>query len=379
MKNITLLHYRLDQGGIDRVAALLADGFAGAGYHVTLLLFCSGGSGERVYFPEIDNENFIFPVNIVYLGESKSSRSKDLLRLFPKALTWLKNNPTDYIISTCNNMSWITALAARWSKIDAKIILKTTNPIVRKSDTGLYAKIRKWGYSRAFGAADMVLTLSEAETIELRKQFPSSAPKFEAVINPYVSDEMLSLPDQRELLDAISPHQKFILSIGRFEPQKNMALLIKSYAKLDAAMREEYHLVILGDGALKIECEALCLDLGVSDTVIMPGFVDNVADYLHAAELYLMTSVYEGLPAVIFEALAANCPILATDCFLAAREIITPLQGCSIIEDEQPENIAILMKKALENKIENQDLKYSAQKYSIQNGVADHIEKITCK
>lgn len=376
MKNITLLHYRLDQGGIDRVAALLANGFAHAGYNVTLLLFCNGGSGERLYFPEIDNPNHKNIVNIIYLGESKFSRSKDILYIFPKALKWLNNNPNDYIISTCNNMNWITALAAKRSNSNAKIIFKTTNPIVRKSDSALFAKLRKWGYAKAFNAADMILTLSEAESIELRNHFPSSADKFHTVINPYVSNEMLAVPEQRPRLDCISLQQKFILSIGRFEPQKNMALLIQSYAKLDAAMREDYHLIILGDGALKSECEALCYDLGVADTVIMPGFVGNVSDYLHAADLYMMTSVYEGLPAVIFEALAANCPILTTNCFLAAREIIESVAGCAIIENESPDNIAMLMQETLDTKIENQNLQYAAQKYSIHNGVADHIEKI---
>ncbi len=371
-KNITLFHYRLDHGGIDRVAAILAGGFATAGYNTTLLLFCANGSGEDIYFPDMDRR-----VNIIYLGDSQSSRTQDLLRLFPKAVQWLKNNPVDYLLSTCNNMNWITALAAWRSQCDAKIIFKTTNPIIRKADNRLYAAIRRFGYAKAFQSTDKILTLSEAESEQLRKYFPASADKFQAVINPYVTPEMLYVADNKPTIDALAQGQKFILSIGRFEVQKNIPLLIRSYAKLPEAIREEYKLVILGDGSLKHECERLASDLSVANDIYMPGFAANVTDYLHTAELYIMTSEYEGLPAVIFEALAANCPILTTNCFLAAREIIEPLDACHIIEDEAPSNIANMIKKMLGDNNKSHKLSQAAQKYSIENGIADHIHKLS--
>lgn len=373
MKRITLLHYRLDRGGIDRVAALLASGFATAGHDVTLLLFCSGGAAEDIYRADMDDR-----VKIEYLGTSKSNRTGDLIRLLPRAARWIKANPNDILLSTCNHMNWITLAAARIAKTNAKVVFKTTNPIIRKSDTGLYAKLRKWGYNSAFKAADMTLTLSIAERDQLRSIFSKAPDKFESVINPYVSDAMLSRPDTKPMIANIPNHrangQKIILCIGRFEPQKNMELLIQSFAALT---RNDCHLVILGDGALKTQCENLASQLGVSNHIIMPGFFPDVSDYLHAADLYIMTSRYEGLPAVILEALAAGLPTLTTDCFLAAREIIEPLDGCAILERDDPQYIADMIVQALNTQVsDGTDLRDAARAYSIANGIADHIAKI---
>lgn len=369
MKKITLLHYKLDNGGIDRVATLLASGFAEAGYDVKLLLFCQGGSAEDIYREKMNEK-----VKTVYLGESQSSRTKDLLRLLPKAVNWLKNEPNDILLSTCNNMNWITLLAAKFAKNKAKVIFKTTNPIIRNSDTGIYATLRKWGYKIAFEKADLTLTLSLAENRALGHTFPSAANKFQSVINPYVTQEMLAILENKTSIPNLPINRKIILSIGRFEPQKNMKLLIQSFAKLST---KNCHLVILGDGKEKRECEALAQQLNIENQIYMPGFVGNVNDYLKAAKLYMMTSRYEGLPAVILEALASNCPILSTDCFLAAREILEPIDGCAILEKEDTEYIAQMMDKALDGKpASSEAMRDAARVYSIENGIADHIKKI---
>lgn len=369
MKRITLMHYRLDHGGIDRVASLLASGLAGAGYDVTLLLFCDKGVGEPLYRAQMDER-----VNINYLGAKKSSRTIDLLRLLPAAVRWIKSNPSDILLSTCNHMNWIILLSARLAKAPSKIILKTTNPIIRQSDHGLYAKLRYWGYAKAFQSADMTMTLSEAECRQYQELFPKAASKFRAVINPYVNEEMLNAPAIKPPISLIPQNRKIILSIGRFEPQKNMPLLIQSFAALN---RQDCHLVILGDGALKSQCEDLAQSLNVEKNISMPGFVDNVSDHLHAADLYMMTSRYEGLPAVILEALAAGLPIITTHCFLAAREIIEPIAGCTLLEHENPQYIAEKMQESLDNQhIDRDKMKKAAQIYSIKNAIQDHIRLI---
>ena len=79
--------------------------------------------------------------------------------------------------------------------------------------------------------------------------------------------------------------------------------------------------------------------------------------------------------AVVLEALAANCPVLTTDCFPAAREIIGPLEGCDIIESTIPNDIAKMMEQALARP-KSGTLHLAAQNYSIENGINDHIAQI---
>lgn len=362
-KRITFLHYRLDDGGIDRVACLLAGGFAEAGYQVDLVVFCDQGSAEATLLPLLGNK-----VNLHYLGHSGGSRTRDLVRLSHRCTNWTMKNPSDYLVSTSNNMNWVTTIIAKMSRSRAKVILKTTNPLVRKPDSGIYAAFRKFGYAAALGRADKVLALSDAETKLLQRQFPAFKNKFSTVINPYVTPAMLQDPDEPITVG----NRKRILGIGRFEPQKRFDLLIKAFASLK---HENVNLVILGDGQQKQECEALVKKLNLSNQVQMPGFVNDIASWLRRADLLVMTSRYEGLPAVVLEALAANCPVLATDCFPAAQEMLEPLDGCGLIKETVPNQIAQQMAAMLACP-KSKDLRSVAKRYTVQNGIDDHIKQV---
>ncbi|MEH3045510.1 glycosyltransferase [Sphingomonas adhaesiva] len=119
------------------------------------------------------------------------------------------------------------------------------------------------------------------------------------------------------------PH---ILAIGRMERQKNLALALRAFADLH---RERVaRLTILGDGPERPRLEALARRLGIADAVAMPGFAPDIAPDLARASLLLLTSRYEGFPAVPVEALAADVPVVATDCSPVLRGLLpTPLHG----------------------------------------------------
>jgi glycosyltransferase involved in cell wall biosynthesis len=362
-KRVTFLHYRLDKGGIDRVACLLANGFAQAGYQVDLVVFSSGGSGETALLPLLSNA-----VNLEFLGSSLGNRTKNLVRRFPACAKWLRQNQTGIVVSTCNNMNWIAVAAARISSPRPCVVLKTTNPVVRAQDRGLHAKLRSVGYAMAFKSSDRTLTLSDGETQLLQRQFPAASNKFNMVHNPYVTPAMLSKPGNRRT----PGNRKTLIGIGRFEPQKRFDLLIKGFASMN---RKDADLVLLGDGSQKAECEELVGRLKLQDRIHMPGFVSDVTEWLHQSDLLVMTSRYEGLPAVVLEALAADCRVLTTDCFPAAREILEPLDGCGIIESEIPNHIAHMMEMAL-GQPKDAGLRSAAENYSIASGVSDHIAQI---
>ena len=107
----------------------------------------------------------------------------------------------------------------------------------------------------------------------------------------------------------------------------------------------------------------------------MPGFVTNVAEAFQQASLFVLSSDYEGLPAVVLEAMAANCPVLCTDCFPAARAIVEGAENCAIIERHDPAALAALIDAHLEMAKPTR-LRQAAERYSIPNGVASHAAMI---
>jgi len=112
-----------------------------------------------------------------------------------------------------------------------------------------------------------------------------------------------------------------IISVGRLVSQKAFARLIRVHAKL----RREghaHHLVIVGDGPLRDELEEAAENLGVHETVFLPGHSDNVADWLRHATVFALCSNYEGFSLALLEALDAGLPTVAMDCPSGPREIL---------------------------------------------------------
>lgn len=102
-----------------------------------------------------------------------------------------------------------------------------------------------------------------------------------------------------------------LINVGRFSPQKNHELLIRCYKKLI----EKYanlKLVLIGEGELKGNIEKQVRDNKIQDSVLFTGNVSNVEDYLAEADVFLMTSDYEGLPLSVIEAMASGLPIVST-------------------------------------------------------------------
>jgi glycosyltransferase involved in cell wall biosynthesis len=101
------------------------------------------------------------------------------------------------------------------------------------------------------------------------------------------------------------------VAIGRLAPQKNVALMLRAFQR---GARLDDHLTVIGDGPERPKLELLARRLGIGDRVEFRGYVADPAAILHQFQILLLSSNYEGVPAVILEALAARLAIVATDC-----------------------------------------------------------------
>lgn len=111
-----------------------------------------------------------------------------------------------------------------------------------------------------------------------------------------------------------------ILGVGRLVPQKDFSTLIKAFARVH--QHQPAHLVIMGEGRQRAELTLLTQSLGVAKGVWMPGFTDNPYAFMRMASVLVLSSIYEGLPNVLIEALACGCPIVSTDCPSGPSEIL---------------------------------------------------------
>lgn len=104
-----------------------------------------------------------------------------------------------------------------------------------------------------------------------------------------------------------------IVSCGRLEAQKNYQLLIRSFSDISPRF-PEYNLEIYGEGSQRDELLKLADSLGVGDKVCLRGRVDNIADAIYDASVFVLSSNYEGMPNALMEAMALGIPCVSTDC-----------------------------------------------------------------
>lgn len=365
MARIALVTYELNQGGTNRVLCHLANGFAEQGHRVDVL-YCTTARAQFDLDATLRKD-----VNRLAFGEMDArSRGFAQFTMFRHYCRWLRRERPDIVLATGNNISWFTALGVLITGAAKRYYVKTTNPIIRERDSRFITWIRRHVYTYIFRRAAGVLTLSDAETRMLQSQFPLAADKFGMVYNAY-------LTSQFETRDA-PPRQKTdrpitILGVGRLVQQKRFDRLLRAFA----AMRStNARLRIAGEGKDREALTALAAELGIADRVELMGYTPDVPAVMADADLLVLSSDYEGLPAVVVEALASNLPVISTDCFANARDLLEGLPGCAVVEKTDD-----ALTKALDAWMAappwGLELKPYAMRYSTLSATRSHLAAMT--
>lgn len=137
-----------------------------------------------------------------------------------------------------------------------------------------------------------------------------------------------------------------VLGLGRLEPQKGFDVLIRAHAKL----REhgvDHHLVILGEGSERDRLESLAAELGVADTVFLPGRCENPFPIVRAATVFALSSRFEGMPFALLEAMTLGMPVVATDCPAGPREALDGGRHGTLVPVEDPNALADALRPPL--------------------------------
>ena len=111
-----------------------------------------------------------------------------------------------------------------------------------------------------------------------------------------------------------------VLAVGSFKLQKNFPLLLQAFALLPHSLNAK--LTILGEGLLRSELEGLIFELGLSGRVALPGFALDPSCWYRSADLFVLSSSWEGFGNVIVEALECGVPVVSTDCPSGPAEIL---------------------------------------------------------
>ena len=153
--------------------------------------------------------------------------------------------------------------------------------------------------------------------------------------------------------------------MGTLKEQKDHRTLIRAFARLSRDFNAK--LTILGEGPLRAGLESLIAELGLQSRVSMPGFVVDPYPWLRSADLFVLSSQYEGFGNVIVEALECGVPVVSTDCPSGPAEILENGRYGRLVPVDDVVALATAMSASLAELHDREKLMKRATAFSVRN------------
>lgn len=298
-QTITFFISDLRGGGAERALVKIANGMSRRGHRVSILL----GVREGKYLDEVDPA---IPIEV--LGTTHPLKTIFGLR------DYLKVHRPDILCAFLNQPSVFSVIAKRLAKVDTRVVisLRSILSLEAKYATSMKLKVMP-GFMKIFGPrADGIICVSQASKDDFCRMTGVRAERVDVAYNAIIDEQLLSSVGKR------ADHPWFgegeppvVLGVGRLTAIKDFPTLIRAFAEVRKV--RPARLMILGEGEERENLSALIQELGLGEDAQLAGFVSNPFPYMAAAKVVCLTSLYEGLPGVLVQALAMGTPVVATN------------------------------------------------------------------
>ncbi len=223
----------------------------------------------------------------------------------------LKEIKPDIVLTFGEIPNFLVLLLKIFKKTDSKIIINIRNSESLFLEKAQFGSLIKLSMQYMYNKADIILTNSNGNKVDLIEHIGVSK-NIDVIYNP------VSIVNKVEIEDR---DKKRIITIGRFDKQKAQHYLLQSFSKVKEQI-EEVELIIIGKGEREEELKSLVKELKIENDVKFLGWQDNPFYWLQNSDVFVLTSLWEGMPNVVIESMACNCPVISFDCPSGPNEII---------------------------------------------------------
>jgi len=347
MSRILFLVSSMEGGGAERVAALLSNHWAKQGHQVTLMPTFSG-RGKCSY--PLDER-----VQLDYLADRVGSRSRsslNKLRRLAALRQIIRELTPDVIVSFLPHVNVAAIIAAQG--LGVRVVVSERNYPPATPLGIVPERLRRWAYPRASTVV--------VQTQQVSDWLAHCCPKAHSrvIANPVVYPLPHGEPEV-EPISVISSKRRLALAVGRLHQQKGFDLLLIAFKTL-AEHYPKWDLVILGEGAERESLERQRERLGLTKRVYLPCRVGNLSDWYMRAELFVMSSRFEGFPNALAEAMAHGLPAVSFDCKTGPRDLIrNGVDGLLVAPEAGPKGLADAMATLMRDDAQRQRMTEAAK------------------
>lgn len=300
---MTFLH-SFEPGGVERIALRMVRQWRAIG--VDAPLFMGRVEGDMLGDVGADLD-FVSPPG-VWKGAAKME-TLWMIRTLPKVVRRLRPD----VLFCAGNTYAVVAVALKLllGGDCPPILVKVSNDLDRRDQPGWFRRLYGQWLRIQGRCLDRFVGMETPMGEEIGGCLGVSADRITIIPDPALSQSLIErLRAQPRPVKDQGAGRRFIC-VGRLSPQKNIALMLGAFAR---GALEGDTLTVIGDGPERAGLERLARDLGIEGQVMFRGYVAEPANLLPSFDILLLSSDYEGVPAVILEALAAGLAIVATDC-----------------------------------------------------------------
>ncbi len=350
-------------GGVERMMNNLVRGFLDAGYEVDVVVLKTQG-GHYQALPA--------GANVVKLG------TKHAWLAVPALADYLRRVRPAALLAAKDRAGRAALRARRRAGVSTRIVLRIGNTL--SASLAARSALRRWlryrPIRRLYPLADAIVAVSRGVADDVVATAGVDPKRVHVIANPVImpgrADGADTCPDHPWLRNRDRP---VILAVGRLTRQKDFPTLLRAFARVLA--ERPVRLVILGDGEDRAALLRLAAELWIADAIDLPGFVDNVYAWMAHADLFVLSSAWEGSPNALTEALHLGASVVSTDCRSGPREILDGGRVAPLVPVGDDAALARAILATLHTPPDAGTLRAAAAEYTLERSAARYLELLT--
>jgi glycosyltransferase involved in cell wall biosynthesis len=358
---ITLFIPNLNGGGAERMMVTLANGFNYEGFEVNLLL-CKK---EGIYLRDL-----VQGIKIINLN-SKTTFSS----LF-KVIRYLKDNRPDIFLSSLTNANIVAILAKRISMSPTKLFIREACIIPPISEVSCSFKLLYSLMKLVYPLAKNIIAISNGVKDDLVSKIRLDRSCVKVIYNPAVSPLLAKKKNETVehywLLKKTIP---VIIAVGRLTRQKDFQTLIMAFSLV--RKKKLLRLIIVGEGEEYENLKNLAFHIGYPDDISFTGFTTNPFALMSKADVFVLSSRWEGFGNVLVEAMGCGVNIVSTDCPSGPAEILEGGKWGILVPVGDSISMADAIEKQLESPVPEGMVNYVYNRFDEMSIVNEYLRILT--